>query len=165
MDVANIGKAVFGYIWTNSNPAILTIGSKVESIGEQAFVSNIIEDLNYNASAAVDTSSSYGPFYLCTITNLDIGENVERIGKALFYNSTILDTELVVNAKTVESNAFANAWKSTNPVNLTVGEKVEVINTRAFAANYVNKLQYNAKNAVPETTASGYNGPFNGAGE
>ena len=161
VDIENIGACAFGYAWTNDYPARLTIGSRVGQVKEQAFVSNVIEDLNYNANATVE-ASSYGPFYLSTISSLDIGENVELIGKALFYNSNILDTDITVNAKTIESNAFANAWKSGNPVNLTIGEKAEIINSRAFASNYINKLQYNAKNAAPTTSASGYNGAFNG---
>ena len=162
VDIENIGACAFGYVWTNDYPARLTIGSRVGQIKEQAFVSNVIEDLKYNASATVVTSSSYGSFYLCTISSLDIGENVELIGKALFYNSNILDTDVTVNAKTIESNAFANAWKSGSPVNLTIGENVEILNSRAFASNYINKLQYNAKKAAPTTSASGYNGAFNG---
>ena len=162
VDVENIGTNAFGYVWTNDYPAILTIGSHVQQIKAQAFGSNVIEDLNYNSNATTDVSSSSGPFYLSTIQNLDIGENVNYIGNSMFNNSKIQDTDVVINVKTLDAYAFTGAWASGYPVNLTIGETVEVMNTRAFANNYMNKLQYNAKNSTQTTTATGYNGPFNG---
>ena len=129
---------------------------------EQAFGSIVIEELYYNSNSTTNVSS-YGPFHLATIRDLNIDEDVEVLAKSLFYNSKIQDTDITLNAKEIDEYAFTAAWTSEYPVNLTIGEDVEVINIRAFANNYINRLQYNAKNAAPTTKASGYNSPFNTA--
>ena len=162
VNIADIKAGAFCKAWSSGTPAILTIGSGVVQMEEQAFGSIVIEELYYNSNSTTNVSS-YGPFHLATIRNLYIDEDVEVFAKSLFYNSKIQDTDITLNAKEIDEYAFTAAWTSEYPVNLTIGEDVEVINIRAFANNYINHLQYNAKNAAPTTKANGYNSPFNTA--
>ena len=166
VNVETIGDYAFGYVWSNTNRGQLTLGEKVTTVGMRTFCNLVLDKLTYNANATLDTGGSYvvyAPFDDSVIYTLEFGDSAELIGYYMFRDCSIRDTEVELNAKQIYSYAFYNSWTSTYPVNLTIGEDVEVINTNTFGKNYINHLQYNAKNAAPTTTASTSNSPFNGA--
>ena len=166
VNVETIGEYAFGYVWKSANQGKLTLGEKVTSVGERSFCNLVLEKLYYNADAKLVTASSYlinGSFEDSIIYELDFGEDAELIGYAMFKDTDIRDSDVVINVKKIESYAFNNAWSSAYPVNLTIGEDVEIINTKVFGNIYIDHLQYNAKNMLLTTITSTSNSPFNGA--
>lgn len=165
VNVETIGNGAFAYVWSSTNPGTLTLGEKLTSIEENAFGNLVLNALYYNADASLGTSSySITPvFNKSIIYKLEFGEEADVIGAYMFRNSDIRDTEVEINVKQIGSYAFYNAWTSSYPAKVTIGEKVEIINTNTFSNVYFSHLQYNAKNVSLTTTASTTNSPFSGA--
>ena len=107
--VTSIGKRAF---YDCGSLKSVTIGNSVTSIGYEAFYyCSGLTEINYNAKAAADLTSSSDVFYNAGTAGdgikVTFGENVKRIPACLFY-STIKVREMVFcgNAPVIGGNAF-----------------------------------------------------------
>ena len=139
--VTSIPAYLFYTYYNPVNLVSVTIGSNVESIGSSAFYgcSNLAE-INYNAAAVADLTSSSNVFYNAGSNSdgitVTFGESVTSIPACLFY--AYYDT----------------TYYSANIVSVTIGSNVESIGGSAFhGCGNLTEINYNAE-AVADLTSS-----------
>ena len=123
--------AYFAYGLTNLTSA--TIPNSVRSIGNYAFQGcTYLDELNFNAVSCDGFSStaSYRPFYNLNISEINIGDEVERIPAYFAYGFTNLKTLTIGNSVTyIDYSAFYGCSGLTD---VTIPNSVTSIGNYAF---------------------------------
>ena len=127
--VTSIGSSAFQYC---SGLTSVTIPNSVTSIGSYAFCEcSGLTTLNFNAINCGDFSSSYHPFYNCTIATINIGDSVQRIPAYFAYSKSFLASVTIPNSVTsIGSYAFYNCSGLTS---VTIPNSVTSIGSYAFS--------------------------------
>ena len=134
--VTSIGKGAFEYC---SSLTSVTIGNSVTSIGDRAFYNCTgLTEINYNAKAVTDLTSSSDVFYNAGTAGSGIkvtfGDGVEKIPAYLFYTSygyppNISNVSIGSNVTSIGYRAFYGCDGLTS---VTIGNSVTSIGSYAF---------------------------------
>ena len=165
--------AYYDYDYYSANIVNMTIGSNVESIGSSAFCGcSSLTEINYNAAAVADLTSSSRVFYGAGSNSdgiaVTFGESVKSIPAHLFYTSSsspnLVSVTIGSNVESIGSYAFRGC---SNLASVTIGEGVTSIGDEAFYwCRNLTEINYNAA-AVADLTSNSdvfYNAGSNSGG-
>ncbi len=128
----------------------LTIPETVVYMEENAFRSAQIGTLYYNAADAEDIegTGAYGPFGYAKIGDFQMGTGVKAIPGKMFAGAVFQQESILLDVQEIRDAAFYSAeFKE-----VTVGENVAAISGGTFRYAKMEKLNYNAVNAVTDKT-------------
>ncbi|MBQ6276830.1 MAG: leucine-rich repeat domain-containing protein [Bacteroidales bacterium] len=123
--VTSIGNEAF------SSCSVLTsviIGNSITSIGNNAFSGNELTTVNFNATNCTTMGSSDDPaFEYCSITTLNIGENVAIIPENAFKGCTPISSivSAATNPPVIYSSSFDSSLSPMTPVTVPCGTTAE----------------------------------------
>lgn len=128
--------------FNNNTITAITIGDCIDTVGDFAFsdytsvssphVTDNSSVKNITISDSVETIEKYAFSYMENLTAVTIGNSVETIGDAAFFNGKIRNIVIPDSVKTIGASAFL---QSESPLSLSIGNSVETIGNSAFA-NY-----------------------------
>ena len=147
LDVERIGHKAFA---DNKAITTLTFGENVKEIGEYAFDSNEIDNINFNAVNAVSEpygGTVLGVFGYGTISSITIGDKVTAIPEHLFCGIDYTTDTFVFPESLTTIGEMAFYGDNISIGELTIGENIASIGAEAFARGQIGILHYNAVDA------------------
>lgn len=156
VSVPQIGTGSFSHVWCTEDDDTprgkLTVTEQVEVLGTNAFEGNRLEVLCYESNAVTQmTEPDTGVFDEAEIGQLAIGDEVEKLGGALFSGSCLHQDEVIIPDSVREIGAYAfydvRCWCADLPFHtLRIGTGMRDIDPTAFGLTvfkdiYVESLQ------------------------
>ena len=154
VSVPQIGTGSFSHVWCTEDDGTprgkLTVIEQVEMLGANAFEGNRLEVLCYESNAVTQTAEpDTGVFYDAEIGQLIIGDEVEKLGGALFSGSCLHQDEVIIPDSVREIGAYVfydvRCWCADLPFHtLRIGNGLRDIDPTAFGLTPFNSIYVEA---------------------
>lgn len=154
VSVPEIGTGSFSHVWCTEDDDTprgkLTVTEQVKVLGANAFEGNRLEVLCYESDAVTQTTEpDTGVFDETEIGQLFIGDEVEKLGSALFSGSCLHQDQVVIPDSVREIGAYAfydvRCWCADLPFHtLRIGTGMRDIDPTAFGMTPFNSIYVEA---------------------